>query len=536
MSPALMEGDIVAWTPASIDDIEIGDVVVFKSYINWPDEKLVIHRVVDIKKDSLGRPLLETKGDANKWTDQAGPHIPEPYIREDRVLGKALSIGKQPLKIPLIGYLGIWVNQGLDSLSQPIAAKGSLAYVGVFAPLTISIVILVILIFTISEKTKTIKEKLRFYIFGRRPLSFKKTLILFLIAYIVFFNVIHCFAYDTISTSVGIENESPDSTMNFGRIKQGTTSFSKDTPIINPSVMPVKGIIFGRGEVNEYISRESFELGPGERKTVSLTATAPNGTQNGSYMGDIMIYSSPFWLLYPDDFIQNLYNWNAEATVFCLDILSALFLTFITMFLLTSITFIGEKYIILTTDRSWRHTSKLILKRETIEQTSLTKKKIKRALGKRIGWISKIDLAETDTKKPLSESLVKPILASLVIIPILLLISDQIMAMIIAASIAGLVAYFISCKIRRKIILTAVLAISMAIAYMMIHANIILIAKDYTMMELMALGLGATGVYLLLLAVLLIPLSLLSWFLTRLIRNLKERKDPLLSLEGRCDL
>jgi preprotein translocase subunit Sec61beta len=110
------------------------------------------------------------------------------------------------------------------------------------------------------------------------------------------------------------------------------------------------------------------------------------------------------------------------------------------------------------------------------------------------------------------------------------------MAMIIAALIAGLVAYFVSCKIRRKIILTTVLAISMAIAYMMIHTNIILTTKDYTMIELMALGLGATGVYFLLLGVLLIPLSLLSWFLTHLIRNLKEQKDPLLMLEGRCDL
>jgi len=173
MSPSLIEGDIIAWTPTTMNDIKIGDVVVFKSYVSWPGEKLVVHRVADIIKDSKGEPLLETKGDANKWTDQAGPHIPEPYIREDHVIGKAVSIEQQPLKIPFIGYFGIWVSQGLDLLVQPTAEKGSLVYIGVFAPLTISAVILVILIFVLPEEAKTVKEKIRLYIFGHRPLSIK---------------------------------------------------------------------------------------------------------------------------------------------------------------------------------------------------------------------------------------------------------------------------------------------------------------------------------------------------------------------------
>ena len=56
------------------------------------------------------------------------------------------------------------------------------------------------------------------------------------------------------------------------------------------------------------------------------------------------------------------------------------------------------------------------------------------------------------------------------------------------------------------------------------------------MLELMALSLGAIGIYLLLLALLLIPLALVSWELVRLIRNVKEQYDPLLSLEGSYDL
>ena len=531
-----MEGDIVAWTPTSINDIKKGDVVVFKSYVNWPGEKLVVHRVADIKKDSKGKSLLETKGDANKYTDQAGPQILEAYIREDHVVGKVISIGQQPLKIPFIGYLGIWVSQGLDLLAQPTAEKGSLVYVGVFAPLTISAVILIILIFVIPEKAKTVKEKIRFYIFGHRPLKFKKTLVLFLVAYVVFLTVIHCFAYDSLTASVGINGDSTDSGMNFGRIVSGSESFPKDLPVFNPSVAPVKGIVFGRGQINKYVNSEIFELKPGENKAVYLKAKAPDEPQNGSYLGNIMVYSSPFWFLFPNDFIKNLCNWNAEATVYCLDLLTALFLTFITMLLLISITFAGEKYTIWMTDMSWRHPSRLIIKKQTVKKAVTIKNNINGTLGKSIGWIIKLDFSEIKFREKISSFVGKPIIASLLVLPILFFLDDKILAMLLAVIIAGLLAYLISCKLRNRIILTALITSSIAIMYMMIQSHMIIISQQHTIIEIMALALGAIGIYLLILAIFLLPLSLLSWILTRFIRNLKERKDPLLSLEGSCDL
>ncbi len=136
MSPSLMEGDLVAWIPSDIDDVEVGDVIVFKSWLSWPGDKLIVHRVVEIK-EAWGGPAFVTKGDANDWTDQAGPHIPEPYVTEKNFIGKVLSIGKQPLKIPFIGIIGKWINDGFSLLSQPSAAKGTFTYAGVFTPLMI---------------------------------------------------------------------------------------------------------------------------------------------------------------------------------------------------------------------------------------------------------------------------------------------------------------------------------------------------------------------------------------------------------------
>ncbi len=61
MSPSLMEGDVVAWTPVKMEDIRVGDVIVFKSYVHWPDEKIVVHRVSNITRNSRNEILLETK-------------------------------------------------------------------------------------------------------------------------------------------------------------------------------------------------------------------------------------------------------------------------------------------------------------------------------------------------------------------------------------------------------------------------------------------------------------------------------------------
>ena len=77
-----------------------------------------------------------------------------------------------------------------------------------------------------------------------------------------------------------------------------------------------------------------------------------------------MVYSSPFWRIFPNDFIQNLVNWDAEATVFMLDLLSAVILTTITLLLLISITFVGDRLAIWAIDRSWQHHLHLFLKKK----------------------------------------------------------------------------------------------------------------------------------------------------------------------------
>ena len=537
MEPTLFEGDIVAWTPTKIEDIEIGDVIVFRSRLRWPDEKILVHRVSDIIINSRGELLLETKGDSNEFTDQAGPHAPEPYIRQDNLMGQVISIGQMPIKIPFVGILGIWINQGLEAVSQSTSAKESLSYVGIFAPLTISAVILVIFIFIIPEHAKTFKEKIRLYIFGRKPLNLKKTATSFLLAYIIFLTVIHAFAFDSQTAAVGI-NAASDKTaaIDFGRIRTETESSPKSLSLINPGTMPVKGIVFAEGEIAEYVSKKVFNLSRGEVTSEKLTAFASNITANGTYTGEIMVYSSPFWLLFPDSFVQNLLFLNAEITVYILDILSALILTGITLLILIGVNLISDNISTLSIDRSWSRYPITIIKSKHVKKIASLKVRIKKAVSNSMGWILNIEYTKSEGKETFFTDYGKPIIASLVLIPFLFIIKDAIAVMLICVILGGVMAYCISCKLRKKIVLTSLIIMTAVAIHVMIQSNFVIMEKKTDFMEILSLSVGSMGIYILILSLLLIPFAAISWATTRFIRNVKEQKNPLLSLEGNCDL
>ena len=529
MSPSLMEGDLVSWIPADINDVEVGDVIVFKSWLNWPGEKLIIHRVVEVK-EVWGEPAFLTKGDANDWTDQAGPHVTEPYVTEKNFIGKTLSIGKQPLKIPFIGLIGKWINDGFNLLSRPSASKGAYTYIGVFTPLSISVIFFVISIFIFPEreKNKTIREKIQYYIFGSKQLNLKTTFLFFFTIFVFLLVTIHFFAYDSISSSIGVGEFPDESGLKLGSIQPGQTNTPRAISIENQGVMPVKGIIFGEGEMERFIDRISFEIGPGTYKNINITATAPNGTINGSYNGAVMMYSSPLWFMFTNEILEIIYNFQAENAVIIIDILSSLILTCITLLLMILLTFLINKFQIWSIDHSWQKSNRKFTILRKLESCSLFRISLRKKIGYKLGWINNINLAEID---------IKPfVIATIFIVPLLFFINSEIFAMVIASILSGIVAYFLSCKLRRKIVITSALCIIFAMIYAIFKINYLLINNSQNLIETISLSLGSVGLYLLILAIFLIPISLFSWFITNRIRNLNEQRDPLVILEGRCDL
>ena len=100
MEPVMYRGDIVV-VDQNTSSVQVGDIVVYKA--TWVNED-VIHRVKEIYKTSNGSTYLITKGDNNPVAD------PYPVQYPDQVVSKVVSINNQPLIIPKIGYITLWIR------------------------------------------------------------------------------------------------------------------------------------------------------------------------------------------------------------------------------------------------------------------------------------------------------------------------------------------------------------------------------------------------------------------------------------------
>ncbi len=108
MEPTLQPGDLVVVVrKISLEDVSVGDVVVYRR-----GGTLIIHRVIRVEGDTL-----ITKGDNNLLHD--------PPVRFQAVLGKVLELGDSPLKVPLVGYLTLFLRYATTSFTS-LPSFGSL--------------------------------------------------------------------------------------------------------------------------------------------------------------------------------------------------------------------------------------------------------------------------------------------------------------------------------------------------------------------------------------------------------------------------
>ncbi len=128
MYPLFQRSDMILIKSVSDkDEVHIGDIVVFNvEKGNLASKGWIVHRIFD-GDEKTG---FITKGDANEYTDQAsggtGP------IQRDWIASKVLTIGNHPLKIPLIGYLPLWMeNFQTNPYAMPIIAVVLAGIVGV---------------------------------------------------------------------------------------------------------------------------------------------------------------------------------------------------------------------------------------------------------------------------------------------------------------------------------------------------------------------------------------------------------------------
>ncbi len=112
MEPLLHTGDLVILVKKDPLNINVGDIIVYRS-----GAKFVIHRVIH-KYEVDGRHCFVTKGDNNWSPDMGDPRKcpPSPAMPgvaghpEENIVGVVLSINKAPLKIPYIGGITLIIK------------------------------------------------------------------------------------------------------------------------------------------------------------------------------------------------------------------------------------------------------------------------------------------------------------------------------------------------------------------------------------------------------------------------------------------
>ncbi|MDO9045147.1 MAG: signal peptidase I [Methanobacteriaceae archaeon] len=108
MEPVFYRGDIVLVEKANFlgihefnpEDVKKGDIVIYNA--NWfPDP--VIHRVVATGTAKNGTKYYIIKGDNNP--------IPDPAVAyPSQITARVITIGNQPIFIPRIGYITLWIR------------------------------------------------------------------------------------------------------------------------------------------------------------------------------------------------------------------------------------------------------------------------------------------------------------------------------------------------------------------------------------------------------------------------------------------
>ena len=538
MSPALFEGDVLPWIPCGMNDVHEGDIIVYKSASSWGNV-MISHRVVG-EREVDGRVAFVTKGDANNYTDQSGPHIPEPFVNEKMLEGKAIMFGRQPLKIPFAGYPWLGIQHAFTSLSKPMTwgKPQSDVHYAVFAPAAVSFAILFAgIVIWAPENGKSLKEKLREHIFGPERLSVKRIFAYTLLFYLVFLMVASSFSYDKLSCSVGVNETPPKSNIFFGNMAEGHDSFPKSLSIVNPSLLPVRGIIFSSGNISSFLVQKSgqFTLKSGGHFSGNTTASIPSGAKTGIYTGDIYIYSSPYWMLLPSSLVNPVLHWNAKGAVAAFSLISAVVMAVLTSILLIVVSMLIEQYLLAKRYISWKmlpiharmHSLYGIL-HSLLSAGGRTRRKFTNAFR----WMNgELHWVEFGIKKPFIASVAGFVATA----PLIYLSGNFVYLLFVSSFIAGAVAYAAGCRWRAEVMFSAILVDAWFSAVLGIRAFYSIFWINHSMLVPFSSAVTIAGILMLIFAIMAVPACLLSWLPGYTIHSVREKFDYGVVLK-RCDL
>jgi signal peptidase len=512
MEPVLHRGDIILWHPADPDTVRVGDVIVYQSYAD--PTKTVTHRVVDIDHKE-GNTYFTTKGDANDWTDQKGPHVPEPLIGEDHFRGKILSVAQRPLSIPLVGETWFFIASYLAG--EP----------GAFPWLAFLIIGIVLLIFgsvTYKKAKKDKTKKAMELFFGPEKVRAKTVFMYALTIYVVILMLSTFTFHDVASASVGVNSSTPETDI-FFEMDPGSSS-EKNLTITAPSTpLYHKIVVFPEGDAAQFMNIEEpvFTATPRQAYECKVNASVPIYAHDGVYSGEIYVYSSPYWQVLPDSFMENELRKNPRNAVLYFDLISGFLLTLISVALLILLSKAVDFYIVYSTHLSW------VMDTWMYRKKSLSRHRIKRIItrisykcSRAVRWMYNLDWVDVEPKIPIMSSFV-----GLFFVPFAYM-GYLFAAMAGASFFAGTIAYFSGCKWRAGIISSGILSTLIVIIFM----SVVCVIGFSGEVSMFFIGfLTNVGVaFMLFFLIMLLPASFLSYLPACIAQRIRERKDPMFKI------
>jgi signal peptidase len=113
MSPEMPPGTMVVVRPADPEHIEVGTVVTYQLRSGQPD--VVTHRVIAVGTGMDGKPVFQTRGDANR-------------VADDKMVRAVQVRGVRWYDVPYLGYLTTLVTPDVRTIGTFATAAGLMLY------------------------------------------------------------------------------------------------------------------------------------------------------------------------------------------------------------------------------------------------------------------------------------------------------------------------------------------------------------------------------------------------------------------------
>ncbi len=523
MVPTMNRGDIVFWVPAAIESVKENDMIVFRSTVH---DALVTHRVVEVREGTTGIELI-TKGDANEYTDQSGPHYPEPPVRSNNFQGKVVSIGSQPLLIPFAGHIWLTLDGLLALLLGGAFGGGGIL---IFVPIITAGIMLVGMILILPEEDDDDDEghKIIKQIIGRENDKVHALMVYFIIllAFMLVIMPASWYAQENYTVSIGVGQEADPATESFSYVRPGQL-INGTHKLHNPGFVHVNIYTYTEGEGSNWmdVSDEYIEIESRESVDGEFFIKVPENAERGTYTFEVYHYHSPFWALYPRSFITGSLEDNPRNGILFLNALTAIIFASLTMAVMLVVSFVMDEYYLwkeyFAVRKVYRSTEKLDDLTPSMK-FYLVLSGFYIWLASKFDWLKGLDIVNFDTEKPLTAASV-----ALLAFPLVWLGADMWILPVIVA-IATYLAYYLECRWRAELFTAALTAGSITVIAFYIVPLMVSAPIDigFFMLTMMSTGIA------LIIFVLLSPLILFISYLTGIgVHWLKMKTSPVAPLE-----